>query len=64
MQRALDQLTAEAYEIRRDDIRRLSPLAYGHLTLTGRYQVILAEAIRRGEHRPLKTTDHAGLASA
>lgn len=64
MQRALDQLAAQGYEICREDIRRLSPLAYEHLTLTGRYRVILAEAIRRGEYRPLKTTDHADPASA
>ena len=64
MQQALDQLAAQGYEIRRDDIRRLSPLAYEHLTLTGRYRVILAEAIRRGEYRPLKTPNLGDLASA
>lgn len=54
-QRALDQLAAEGYEVLRDDIRRLSPLGYEHITLTGRYHLILADPIRRGEYRPLKT---------
>jgi hypothetical protein len=63
-QRALEQLAADGYEIRRDDVRRLSPLGYEHVTLTGRYHVILADPIRRGEYRPLKTPDLADLASA
>jgi len=63
-QRALDQLAAESYEARREDIRRLSLLGYEHITLTGRYHLILADPIRRGEYRPLKTPDLADLASA
>ena len=63
-QRALDQLAAAGYEIQRGDIRRLSPLEHEHITLTGRYHLILADPIRRGEYRPLKTPDLADLASA
>ncbi len=63
-QRALDQLAAQGHQISDDDIRRLSPLAYEHLTLVGRYRIILAEAILRGDYRPLKTTDLADPASA
>lgn len=63
-QRALDQLAAESHEACREDIRRLSPLGYEHITLTGRYRLILADPIRRGEYRPLKTPYLADLASA
>jgi TnpA family transposase len=58
-QRALEQLKAEGHDIRREDVRRLSPLAYEHITLTGRYHLILPELIRRGEYRPFKTLDAA-----
>jgi hypothetical protein len=63
-QRALDQLKADGYDIHRDDIRRLSPLAYEHITLTGRYHLIIPELIRRGEYRPLKALNAAHAASA
>ena len=60
----LDQLTTEGHDIRREDIRRLSPLGHEHITLTGRYHLTLAETIRRGEYRPLNSPDLADLASA
>ena len=59
--RALDQLASEGYDIRREDIRRLSPLGYEHITLTGRYHLILPDPIRHGEYRPLKTPDLSEL---
>ena len=63
-QRALDHLTATGRAIRDEDIERLSPLGHDHITLTGRYHLILADPIRRGEYRSLKTPDRADLASA
>jgi len=55
---------ADGYDIVREDIRRLSPLAYEHITLTGRYHLIIPELIRRGECRPSKAPDTALAASA
>ena len=63
-QRALDQLAGHGYEIQREHVRRLSPLGHQHITFTGRYHIALADTIRRGEYRPLKTPDLADLASA
>jgi TnpA family transposase len=63
-QRALDELEADGYEIRREDIRRLSPLGYEHIILTGRYHLILPDPIPPRRIRPLKTPDFADLASA
>jgi hypothetical protein len=53
-QRALDHLTATGLLIDDVDVERLSPLGSDHLTLTGRYRIVLAEALRdRGAHREL-----------
>jgi Glycosyl transferase family 2 len=43
---------------------RQSPLAYEHINLTGRYHLIVTDAIRRGEYGPLKSVDLADLAGA
>ena len=45
-QRALDHLAATGLQIDDVDIERLSPLGSDHLTLTGRYRIALAEALR------------------
>ena len=36
---------------------------HGHITLTGRYHLILPDPIRHGKYRPLKTPDLSDLAS-
>jgi TnpA family transposase len=54
MQAALDQLRAEGYEVRVDDVARLSPLGFGHFNFLGRYSFNLAEPIAKGKLRPLR----------
>ena len=53
-QRALDHLAATGLQIDDVDVERLSPLGSDHLTLTGRYRIALAEALRdRSAYREL-----------
>ena len=63
-QRIIEQLRADGQHIGDQDIRRLSPLTSEHITLVGRYHVALAEAILRGDYRPLKATVLTGAAHA
>ena len=63
-QRIIEQLRAEGHQISDEDIRRLSPLISEHLTLVGRYHIASAEAILRGDYRPLKGTALSDAASA
>ena len=63
-QRIIEQLRADGQHIGDQDIRRLSPLTSEHITLVGRYHVALAEAILRGDYRPLKATALTGAAHA
>ena len=51
---ALEQLRAEGYEIRPEDVARLSPLQTHHLNVLGRYSFFLAEAVAKGGMRPLR----------
>lgn len=53
-QRVLDQLRAEGYELRLEDVRRLSPLGFDHISILGHYQFLVAESVRRGDFRPLR----------
>jgi TnpA family transposase len=46
-QRVLDTLRAE-------DVARLSPLGFDHITLLGHYQFVVPDSVRRGEFRPLR----------
>lgn len=60
MDAAIDQLVAEGYEVRPEDVARLSPLSFRHINMLGRYAFTLPEFVARGELRPLrdpKTTD-------
>jgi len=40
-----------------DDVARLSPLLHRHINFQGRYAFVLAEAVARGEFRPLRNPD-------
>jgi TnpA family transposase len=53
-QRVIEKLRADGHQITDEDLRRLSPLLAEHINLVGRYHIALAEAILRGEYRPLK----------
>ena len=50
----LDQLLAEGYEIRDEDVARLSPLIHEHINMLGRYSFLVPEAVARAELRPLR----------
>ena len=54
MNAALDHLRAQGVEVRDDDVERLSPLAYGHINLLGRYHFAIPEIVQRGELRELR----------
>jgi TnpA family transposase len=56
-QRALDHLVATGLPVNDVDVERLSPLGSDHLTLTGRYRIALAAALRdRSAYRELNAT--------
>ncbi len=54
MNAALEHLRAQGFEVRDEDVKRLSPLVHGHINLLGRYHFVLPEVVRRGELRDLR----------
>ena len=54
MDAALAELRAEGFDVRDEDVARLSPLGHGHLNVLGRYAFTLPEFVARGELRPLR----------
>ena len=54
MDAALNQLRVEGFDVRDDDVARLSPLGFDHINMLGRYAFILPDPIARGELRPLR----------
>ena len=54
MDAALGQLRAEGFDMRAEDVARLSPLGFDHINMLGRYAFILPDQIARGELRPLR----------
>ena len=54
MDAALNQLRAEGFDVRPDDVARLSPLGFDHINMLGRYAFILPDQIARRELRPLR----------
>lgn len=53
-QRILEEMPAAQEEVYADDVDRLSPLGFDHITILGRYHFVVPEAVRRGELRPLR----------
>jgi hypothetical protein len=60
MNAALDQFSADGFELRDADSARLSPLGFDHINMLGRYAFILPDQIARGELRPLRDPANAG----
>jgi TnpA family transposase len=54
MDAALNQLRAEGYPVRDEDVARLSPLQYPHINMLERYLFSVPEAVAKGELRPLR----------
>ena len=57
---ALNQLRAEGFDVRAEDVARLSPLGFDHINMLGRYAFILPDAVARGELRPLRDPRNTG----
>lgn len=54
MEAALNQLRAEGFVVRDEDVARLSPLGFDHINMLGRYAFTLPDMVARGELRPLR----------
>ena len=54
MDAAIAQLRQEGFEVRDEDLARLSPLGFEHINLLGRYIFSLPEPVARGQLRPLR----------
>jgi hypothetical protein len=57
METALAQVRTGGHVVHPDDVARLSPLLHRHINFQGRYAFVLAEAVARGEFRPLRNPD-------
>ena len=64
MDAALDRLRAEEYDVRLEDVARLSPLGHNHVNMLGRYAFTLPDTVARGELRPLRDPHTAGIDDA
>jgi TnpA family transposase len=56
MDAVLNQLRAEGFDVRDEDLARLSPLGHEHINMLGRYAFTLPEPVARGELRPLRSS--------
>jgi TnpA family transposase len=54
MDAALNQLRAEGFDVRDEDVARLSPLGFDHINMLGRYAFTLPDIVARGQLRPLR----------
>ena len=48
------RLRKEGFEVREEDVARLSPLGHEHINILGRYAFSLPDRIARGGLRPLR----------
>ena len=53
----LNQLRSEGWEIKDEDLARLSLFAYSHINMLGRSQFHLAEELKDGAMRPLRNDE-------
>ena len=54
MNAALERLQTEGFELRPEDLARLSTLGHGHVNMLGRYAFTLPDTVARCELRPLR----------
>lgn len=52
MNAALDYLRKTGFDVREEDLQRLSPLVSHHINFVGKYHFSLPEEVKRGELRP------------
>ena len=54
MEAALNQLRADGFEVKDEDVARLSPLLHEHINMLGHYSFLVPDAVAKGELRPLR----------
>lgn len=54
MDAALNQLRADGYPVKDEDVARLSPLQHEHINMLGRYFFAIPDTVAKGELRPLR----------
>jgi hypothetical protein len=64
MDAALDRLCVEGHDVLPTDVARLSPLAFKHINMLGRYAFTLPDTVTRGELRPLRDPGATGVDDA
>ena len=57
MDAAINQLRQEGFPVYDEDVARLSAYGYGHINMLGRYSFAMPDEVKRGELRPLRTTE-------
>jgi TnpA family transposase len=57
MDAALNQLRSQGFEVKPEDVARLSPLSDEQFNVLGRYHFTVTDSILRGELRPLRNPD-------
>jgi TnpA family transposase len=57
MEAALNQLRNQGTRIEEEDVARLSPLGYRHISFLGEYSFAIPEAVAQGQLRPLRNPD-------
>jgi len=55
MATALNKLRADGFEVKDEDVARLSPLVHEHINMIGRYSFSVPDSVARGELRPLRS---------
>ena len=58
MDAVLNQLCGEGFDVRAENVARLSPLGFDHINMLGRYAFIPPDQVDRGELRPLRNTQN------
>lgn len=55
--RSPNQLRQEGFPVYDEDVARLSAYGYGHINMLGRCFFAMPDEVKRGELRPLRTTE-------
>jgi TnpA family transposase len=58
MDAALNQLRKEGFPVYDEDVIRLSSFGHGHINMLGRYSFAMPDEVKRGELRPLRSSDN------
>lgn len=51
---ALNKLREDGFEVKDEDVARLSPLLHEHINMLGRYSFSVPDAVAKGELWPLR----------